>query len=58
MGAYLVLLIFFGIVSIMIGLAQFVFQVWADYPFSKGQNWEINISLRKRSNLLADNSHM
>ena len=58
MGAFFILFIFFGIASIMIGLAQFVFQVWAHFSFHKAQNWEINTSLRKRYNLLADNSHV
>ena len=49
---------FFGIASIMIGLAQIVFQVWAYFSFCKEQNREINTSLRKRYNLLTDNSHM
>ena len=42
----------------MIGLAQFVFQVWAHFSFRKAQNQEINTGLRKRYNLLADNSHV
>ena len=58
MGAFFILFIFFGIASIMIGPAQFVFQVWAHFSFHKAQNQEINTGVRKRYNLFADNSHV
>ena len=58
MDAFFILFIFFGIASIMIGLAQCVFQVWAHFSFRKAQNGEINTGVRKRYNLLADNSHV